>query len=570
MKTRKTGITIQMCMMISTLVLLGDIILGAVLTDRVQTMLLENIRQNALNISKCASAAMDAHAVKDVYEKGQESEYWDSVYKSLSVYLKNGGVEYVYIAGMIDGRFAFVLDTDPEEPGLYGEGIELDSDNKSALNGTASVNQEPFADAWGMHMTAWSPISGSDGGVIAVVGVDVSDASAQESLKGVGSLILIICVIIYIVIVVALLFVSMRLSRGFKQINRKIEDLTDGSGDLTKKILDKSGTEFEVIADNVNKFVDEIQQLVQQIGTSTSSVYTSMKQMQGNVANSSKNAGNIGAVTEELSASMEMLSSAADELDRFAGDIHSNIQKTMEDVNSGNELVQDIQKKASGIKSETSEKEKNIQKIVQLQRVKMLAGIEESKKVAGISELTENILSIASQTNLLALNASIEAARAGEAGKGFAVVADEIGILADSSRETAARIQAINSEVIKAVQELMECSDELLDTVNNKMLPDYQLFLQVADQYSGDAGKMQGLIDSYQKNMSGVTGMVNEMSNHASAISQTVSECKNGISETAENIAVLVREMNDINQETDKISKEEESLHDRIQKYKVL
>ena len=41
-----------------------------------------------------------------------------------------------------------------------------------------------------------------------------------------------------------------------------------------------------------------------------------------------------------------------------------------------------------------------------------------------ITELTGEILDIASQTNLLALNASIEAARAGEAGKRFAVVAD--------------------------------------------------------------------------------------------------------------------------------------------------
>lgn len=570
MKTRKIGITKQMLLIISALVFLGDVVLGTTLTSRVESALLENIRQNALNISKCASAAMDSDKVKDVYEKGQESKYWDSVYESLSVYLENGGVEYVYIAGMVDGRFAFILDTDPEEPGMYGDDIELDSDSESALNGVASVNREPFSDAWGKHMTAWSPISDSDGGVIAVVGVDVSDASSQESLKSVRSLIIVICLIIFIVIAIALLFVSMRLSKGFREINQKIEDLTDGSGDLTKKIKDNSGTEFEVIADNVNKLVDEIQRLVKQVVTSTSGVYTSMRQMQNNVANSSDNAGSISAVTEELSASMEMLSATADELDRYTGEIQADIRKTMEDVNSGNGLVQDIQKKAGGIKSQTAEKEKDIQEVVRLQRSKILESIEESKKVTVISELTENILSIASQTNLLALNASIEAARAGEAGKGFAVVADEIRVLADNSRETAGNIQVISSEVINAVQELMEYADKLLDTVSNKMLPDYQLFFQVADQYSGDAGRMQSLIDSYQKNMSGVMGMVNEMTSHASAISKTVNECKNGISETVESVAVLVSEMNDINRETDKISTEEESLQNQIQKYKVL
>lgn len=568
MKTRKMGITRQMCLIISALILLGDIVLGAALSNRIQSMLLRNIRQNALHISNCAAAGVDPYEMKDVYEKGQDSEYWNSVYEDLSVYLENGGVEYVYTAGMIDGRFGFILDTDPEEPGLYGDGIEPDFDSESALKGTASVNEKPFTDDWGQHLTAWAPVR-CDGEVVAAVGVDVNYDSVQKSLNGVKFLVIFLCALNYIVIVIALFFVSTRLSKGFKVINQKIEDLTDGSGDLTKKIEDRSGTEFEVIADNVNKFAAEIRNLVMQIGTSSTEIHTAMKQMQNDVKNSSENAGSISSVAEELSASMEMLSDTADQLDGFAKEIQNNIQNTMEEVSSGNGLVQDIRRKAGNFKSETSEKEQNIQKVVRFQQTRMLESIKDSEKVVRISDLTEDILSIASQTNLLALNASIEAARAGEAGRGFSVVADEIRMLADSSRKTAGSIQVISSEVVAAVRTLMECANELLHTVNDCMLPDYQLFFQVADEYLGDAGRMQSLIDRYQNNMSGVTDLVNEMAGRTSAISKTVNECKNGISDTAENIVVLVNEMGDINQETDKISAAEELLRNKVQKYKT-
>lgn len=569
MKTRKIGVTLQIRIIISILILFGDITLGAVLTSRVQAVLLDSIRQSALHVSQCASAAMDADKVKDIKEKGTDSEYWDSVHKDLSVFLENGGVEYVYIGGMIDGQFSFVLDTDPEEPGEHGDAIEADPDSERAMEGTAGVNSEPYADSWGKHLAAWSPIFDDSGEVIAAVGVDVSYDSVQESLNGVRLLIIVICAIIYIVIIAVLNIVLRFLSRGFKTINQKIEDLTDGSGDLTKKIEDRSGTEFEVIADSINKFVIQIRDLVMQIGTSTLEVSTAMKHMQGSVADSAQNAGNISGIAKELSDSMEMLSEAAGRLDAFTAKIQTNIGSSMEDVNSGNELVRDIRNKAGSIKSETSDKEKNIKKVVSIQQEKILAGIEESKKVANIANLTEDILSIAGQTNLLALNASIEAARAGEAGKGFAVVADEIRQLADSSRETAASIQVISSEVITAVETLMESSDELLHTVEDSMLPDYQLFLEVADQYSGDAGRMQSLIDSYREHMTYVTELVNEMADHVSAISGTLSECKTGISETAENVDILAKDMDEINKESDKILAEEEGLHNRIEKYKV-
>ncbi len=73
-----------------------------------------------------------------------------------------------------------------------------------------------------------------------------------------------------------------------------------------------------------------------------------------------------------------------------------------------------------------------------------------SEQVGQIGGIARVAGEIAGETNMLALNAAVEAARAGEHGKGFAVVAAEVRKLADQSKKSAERTNALVAEIQKA------------------------------------------------------------------------------------------------------------------------
>ncbi len=83
-----------------------------------------------------------------------------------------------------------------------------------------------------------------------------------------------------------------------------------------------------------------------------------------------------------------------------------------------------------------------------------------SEQTSQISTVSDLVADLASQTNMLALNAGVEAARAGDQGKGFAVVASEIRKLADQSKKSAERINALVNEVQAAINSTIMVTDE--------------------------------------------------------------------------------------------------------------
>ncbi|MBW4574695.1 MAG: MCP four helix bundle domain-containing protein [Aphanothece sp. CMT-3BRIN-NPC111] len=89
---------------------------------------------------------------------------------------------------------------------------------------------------------------------------------------------------------------------------------------------------------------------------------------------------------------------------------------------------------------------------------------EQTHQIGSISSLVSEL---ANQTNMLALNAAVEAVRAGEHGKGFSVVASEIRKLADQSKSSAERINALVMDIQNATNSTVMATDEGRKTVDS-------------------------------------------------------------------------------------------------------
>ena len=244
--------------------------------------------------------------------------------------------------------------------------------------------------------------------------------------------------------IVTLILIWIFVYKPLKRTNKAIINLSSGEADLSVRLPERGGDEFEDLASGVNKFIALLQQLmkdlhlrasdiktvIQELGTSSQETASATAEIMANiesVKNQSSNqvnaVQNVSSVIENSSNSMNKLkenivaqtsditeSSAA--IEQMIGNIHSVTDSTEKMSSSFSDLERLIKEGAENVKACSD----------------VIKQVEEKSLV--LADANNTIKSISSQTNLLAMNAMIESAHAGEAGKGFAVVADEIHIVA--------------------------------------------------------------------------------------------------------------------------------------------
>lgn len=371
----------------------------------------------------------------------------------------------------------------------------------------------------------------------------------------------VICVFVMIlafVIVVRMVVTPIRTTQ--KQLSEIISDIDRREGDLTKRVKEAHVAELAALGKGINEFIIKLQSIFHTLSENSEKIDTVVKEVKESVITSGDSVTDLSALTEELTATMHDVSENVERINGNTESVSGEVGAIAARSNEVKEYSVDMRQHADMIEKSAKINLENTEKKVNEILSILNKSIEESRSVEQVNSLTDDILNIASQTSLLALNASIEAARAGEAGKGFAVVAEEIRQLSELSTANANNIQEINSTVIRAVRNLSENATQLLNYVNEAILPEFEEFVDTGVKYEQNARYIETVMNEFAEKTETLRVSMSDIASSINTITKAISDGVEGVNGVADSTQILVTDMDNIVRRMDENQKISEDL----------
>ena len=513
--------------------------------------------------------SLDANLVSEVTVGSEGTQVYQNLQGDLRKKQKACGIAFLYTLYTDGKKVYYGVDSDEDAAKVGDEFADSYAELEPVFGGKEYIQDYIDHTEDGDLITVYKPIEDNAGKVVAILGCDYDASSiAAELQKAVVQTLQIggICLILAILI---LTIIVSRITKGLMQVNAKIYDLVHNEGDLTQKLDVRSGDELELIAGNVNELLAYIRKIMIGISSGSMRLMSSSRKMVDHLSSADESITDVSATMQEMSAAMEETTSSLNQITEAIDEIYSSVERIAGNADAGKVSSQEMESRASGANDAAAEGQKK----ANIETEKMAASLNEkiakSKSVEKIEVLTSNIIEITEQTNLLALNASIEAARAGEAGRGFAVVADEIGKLAGNSADAAAKIRQVSAEVIQAVDELAEGSQQMIEFVRNSTEEGFGGLVATSENYATDANAMRAMMEQFAQTAEELRSTMDGIRESISAVNIAVEESAKGIAGVSESSVQLTGNVNDIQSEASDNNGIAEDLATEVGKFKL-
>lgn len=288
------------------------------------------------------------------------------------------------------------------------------------------------------QLQVWRAVKVGDSGQNWALGVHIPMDTILENARKTRNAAILVGSLAGIGIIVMLAILLSRLTQPLSVLAKAMEGLTDGHGDLTRRLEISSNDEIGRTAKAFNRLMDSLRQMFidvreqsHAVGEAAVRLHHSAQQVKHGSAQQAEAATSTAASVEEVTVSIQYIADTT-------RDFENSAAETGKATSAGEQLVREVAAEIGQINQSINIMADTMSKL----------GVQSQQ----VDTIVQVIKDIAEQTNLLALNAAIEAARAGEMGRGFAVVADEVRKLAARTSQATIEIGTIVSGIRGEIQ----------------------------------------------------------------------------------------------------------------------
>lgn len=356
------------------------------------------------------------------------------------------------------------------------------------------------------------------------------------------------------------IFTTARIVKPIIIINKMMNEIAVGEGDLTKRLVVYSKDEIGMLATNFNLFMEKLIAVITDLGE----INVKGRAIGDNLAASSEETSStINEISATIQSMDERVSSLKTQIDKTANastnisqlisQVDVLIEEQTESVSDSSSSIAQMIASIQSLENTTENRKNAVDVLVEKARdgeqsmKETVVAIEEiSKSAEAIFDMVAIIDNITGQTDLLAMNAAIEAAHAGDSGKGFAVVADEIRKLAESTgnnaREITVTLRSVVSNIKETAEKTVNTGDKLSEIITdieltsssmNEMLAGMKELTSGSRSITEALEKLQNISHKVKSQSSQVSSTIGEIDEYVKEIANFAMETHNGMGEVS-------------------------------------